>query len=39
VTAIIGLTLGWISVVLYVPLARGALAEGKAAAQDKSGDT
>ena len=29
-TAIVGLTLGWISVVLYVPLARGALAEGRA---------
>ncbi len=30
VTSIVGLTLGWISVVLYVPLARRALAEGKA---------
>lgn len=29
--AIIGLALGWASVVVYIPLARGALAEGRAA--------
>ena len=32
VAAVIGLTLGWASVVLYVPLARRALADGRAAA-------
>lgn len=31
VSAVIGLTLGWISVLAYVPLARTALAEGRAA--------
>jgi len=32
VAAVIGLVLGWASVVLYVPLARSALADGRAAA-------
>jgi len=32
VAAVIGLVLGWISVVVYVPLARAALAEGRAPA-------
>lgn len=36
-TSIIGLVLGWISLVLYVPLARGALAEGRSSvAPDES---
>jgi cardiolipin synthase len=32
--AIAGLVLGWASIAVYVPLARGALAEGRAAAAD-----
>jgi len=35
VAAVIGLGLGWISVLLYIPLARGALAEGRAAAGEQ----
>ena len=34
VAATVGLALGWASVVLYVPLARAALAEGRAAVAD-----
>jgi cardiolipin synthase (CMP-forming) len=36
-TAIIGLVLGWTSVVVYVPLARGALAEGRTAGGGERG--
>jgi cardiolipin synthase len=36
-TAIIGLVLGWTSVVVYVPLARGALAGGRTAGGGKRG--
>jgi cardiolipin synthase len=32
VAAVVGLVLGWASVVLYVPLAKAALAQGRAAA-------
>ncbi len=35
--AIIGLTLGWISLAVYVPLARSALSEGRAAAAGDGG--
>jgi len=38
VAALIGLALGWVSVVLYVPLAKRALADGRAAAAAKGHD-
>jgi cardiolipin synthase len=37
VAAVIGLVLGWISILVYVPLAKKALAEGRAAAVSEAG--